>query len=639
MTGSVSYSSDNILVCGNSTGYFTKLEFAVQSLSSWGVDTTTVTGGLPAVSFTAGLTSISEFPFSLPEISVDASPEAGLLTYGSLSLEASNESISGIRVYSLLRDYDTDTEALHVRFSYKTSVTGSWIYRYWGIVDPKSIEVKCSNLTASDTYIVRFSVTNNIQLLENRSIQQFAEDKNKHALNDYIANKKYISVIGSNWRGYSPGRYILRRYFFNNDYDGTSSIGWLPAYDGYTYASDSSREIPLRWYKITDIFKKASEYLGLEASVNDGKPWYECVTSQYGYNTGDDTTNLVFASFDLLMYPVGMYTLSNGSYVYGNVYGYWDETEHAPYSFYQYSNVLELIKGICQSFGLLASVEINSSGQRYLKVVEAGYYDTTAVVIDSFKDDEDNIASDISFEPYFRKTTGVTVVPAIDSSVIRGYESNDSVSIDGIFGSTNFVIISDVSYVNTTSNYLDTREDFRLLGTLWTSPQIASATGSWDGTEGSAKVCEEIYSICAIVPKQMSVASSLSGSLYDFTVKNSNAAVPYGEYQSTYGGYSINGVMYPAVTLGVVNTFTELPQMALAHYYFSPLNASRDELGIYRKKSRALRMKVSGIHPAITINQKLVIKVEDTYTDWYVSSIKENYQDFVTEYTLESRES
>jgi hypothetical protein len=279
-----------------------------------------------------------------------------------------------------------------------------------------------------------------------------------------------------------------------------------------------------------------------------------------------------------------------------------------------------MLRRICVSFGMALSIRINTSGERYLSVVEVANITYTATYSNSI------IQKDAQLRPYARGINGIQVnspVGTLDQIGVRGDVSNNSVNLDCIFTSCNFA--------RAEWRMLDTRNNRGLTSMACElSPHIMqglfmsidTASGTRSSTAGTGLTYATVYSVTAIVPKQ------------DGTAAGSGAYIQsaYGEYMSS-APFALNAVMYPNTSYPL-NTYSEVPAMALAHYYFSPQVTG--DIGIFRKRGRELTFILNtvlqaNIYPGSTIT--LTINSEDKV--WRVVRARENYMDNQTEITAE----
>jgi hypothetical protein len=282
-------------------------------------------------------------------------------------------------------------------------------------------------------------------------------------------------------------------------------------------------------------------------------------------------------------------------------------------------SLLEMLRRLCVSFGLTLSIRVNASGERFLSVVEVANITYTASYSNAL------IQKDAQLRPYARGINGIQVNSPVgtDELGVRGDVSNNSVNIDCLFTVCNTTRAEWRMLKRRRENGLGAlvcELSPHMIQGLWMS--LESPTGTRSSTPGTGLTYATVYSVCAIVPKQDGTAAG-SGSY----IHAGN-----GEYQSS-SPFAINAVMYPS-TQYPINTFSEVPAMALAHYYFSPQVTG--DIGIYRKRGRELTFVLNSVLQAnIYPGSTITLTINSESKVWRVVRARENYLDNQTEITAE----
>lgn len=613
MATTYKFQSDHIPICGNSEGMYFQIEMQTVTIFpyaySWGADTTSTTGGLAAIDWNAGVIDM-DWCFNSPSIERGSAPQAGVFANNNMSFECDNYELttSGHTISQILYNAYPDLDVTYLRFSHKNSLTAGWTYKFVGIVDSKSIQRKMPNLNDSTTWEFKFDVNDITNILSERKVAWFVEDKLKHALTDLSASNMYATFVGTSSNGKGAGKYLIDSFKNYSD-----------QYVSGMYAGASI----YRYFNIVEIFNRVSQYIGCEAPLNDGASWSSLYSWKFGYHDG---STIQFVDIDKLYIISGAYALFSGL-IYNNRYSYFDIDNICPVSFYGKESVLEMLKSLCVSLGLIFSIEINSLGKQYLFIREAGYFDSASGTVYSLFGSEDMFIGESMLKPNDKNIRGISVISPVGNDITRGSVGTDNIKIDTIFNSAAWIREDAGTVFNPSNIYIERWRD--MFTCLWISPDTPS--GTWTGNAGSTKSLTNIYSCCTIIPRLNSQAAD-DLSIHDFVSASGATYGVVGYYQNTL---SVTGITYPNPAF--TQSFSEMPAMALCHYYYSPFQKNNDVLGIYRKSNSSLSVKISGF-TSYQVGQKLIFNIDNNPQIWFITNIKEDFDSYVTELELENRE-
>jgi hypothetical protein len=608
-----------------------------------------VNTGLSAIDWNSvtDIVKMTEFPFSLPEIGDGGEYEGGLIQNQSFSFEGHNRAVyvdSSTSYYRAVDvfNFDPVSYACLIRLGIKDPISSTWNY-YCGVVDPNSTTIKYGDTANPDTWFIKISVDSNLKTLENITVQQWLDSVSglQHVLYDLSSENVYLTYVGNyedEWTWFS-GKYKAGTFvYYNSDKHGDI----LTRSGTPGFVSQNIHDI--RFISLTSIFTSFSNLLGLEAPVNDSADWSDYVLTKYYYNTENPTSpgnnaTLVECNIDQLYIISGFY-IEDQYRQYGT---FFDAEKGKKFSFYNYNNSLDVLKFICVSLGLTCSIEINSSGQRYLKIVEAGYYNPDNSVIYRILN-PNKYAWGAEFTPFEGLINGVQVNDAFGHELLRGAKDN-YVNIDCLF-SLPYEVRNNINNVSSNNNkpltlgyttvnktvtpwrldYID-RGCYEMFSSLFacSSPSIS---GTRTNDAGSALNIDSIYSVCAIAPGR---AGAIAEAQDDMECGLDTSI-------SGYGGLS-DGVLYPNPVHSKIayHSMSNVPQMAIAHYYWSPYSEDDDTISLYRKYQRKLTLEVKDPLFDIHIGQLLNITVGGVYYNLYVISKTINLESMTTKLELVSR--
>lgn len=533
-------------------------------------------------------------PFTFGDITLTGAPEAGAIGTDEMTLEADNLVIgqlnaADIRMYDVILghdagtglEFDADETLIHVRFLYKASGAANYTVRYWGIIDFSTVEVIMGDVSDPDTYQVKCRVIDTMYSLERFSMVQFVEAQLQMTAS-YTTSAKYATAIGAlpwNSTTISPGRYVL----LNIKWDDGSRVDWLGNRQNPAVPDGNSATANIHYFSIVQIIQAAHDFLGLEASaVNDGAAWSAVHAWRFFYNDAAyGNTALIEVGIADLRIVAGFRVWDGTQNVYAHRGTFFDRDKAAPHSLMQASNPLEALKRICTSLGMVCRVAVNAAGERYLDV-RAADLGGNAVAWDA----DNRWYSDVKIKPFARRITGIEVVSG-QENIARGVLGNESMKVDCIF---------------TTANWIRTEYDFRRFARL-ESGELKSLFGDpnalsfWSalwafGGSPTGQNYPGAYTICAIAPGMAGNAAAErfgGSSVYIQRETEGGSEFDLGDYLTssgtpdwTAGGVS-GTVLYPN-DAAPVNSWGEVPGMALSHYLFSPHAETRDRVGIYRAK-------------------------------------------------------
>lgn len=595
--------SQGVPVCGAQAGAYYIVQITTQNIAEayW-------SGGLTAPDWSNPVSLA--WPFTAPEAEFGGAPDAGQHGAAVITLEGDNRDLGGgVRLHDLVSGYDPNNTEIHIRIGRKTVSTDPYVYRFWGTYNTDSLEVTYGDFSDPDSWTIRFTATDSIQQLARRKVDKFTEDILIHKNYDYktaAVHVNFIGTIDANPDRVPKGTYsILNALYF----EGGKWI-WFNNLELVGHAYDV-----MRWMKLTEIFQAFSDYLGLGTTVNDGTGWGYVHTWAFGFNTAapDATEAMTWVGIDKLYILSGLWYGLDTVYKHGG--SFFDDGKEAgvlssPSSFYQRGSALEMLKYLCTSLGLVCRVRVNGAGDRYLEIVEASYFTHT------LSSDIESIQCDAVQRPYDRAITGIQVNAPMgdDTDEKRGDTAQKSVSIDCAFSSCNNVrentIFWNIQHANPAL-----ATDLQLGNDVWYSLWASSdtPTGTRGAALGDALDVATMHSVSAIVP----------ASLGTFPGATAYIEGSHGAYQ-TAAPFALNAVMYPN-TAGVYCAWIQVPEMALAHYFWSPYDTSKD-IGIFRPIGRTLKLTYQGITDAIMYpGSRIAVEINGFVKTWIVQRVREKY--------------
>lgn len=511
-----------------------------------------------------------------------------------------------------------DAVAVHFRISTKSTSGGTYVTRYAGVVNPESIELEVKNAADPETWLLKFGVDDYMQLLTRRSSIEWMESNLTHANYDYTAAQTYLTFVGDfPWGGvtYPAGRYLLSELW--QKYTTYDDGRWYTIYN-------SGGANAARYIKLTDIFQSISDFLGFEADVNNGAAWSGFHSWKFYYNSHDSTgaggETLNAVGIDGLFVLSALFETT-----YNEDYGLFDDkNDISPHSWKTAGDALEVLCRICESLGCTFRSRVNSSGERYLEIIEYTKQGTT-VTLSSLE----NVLS-IRQRPNTISTTGVTVVstgPVVGgpqaSNVTIGSDGTGSLKYDCFFLSTN----------NLRANY-----DFRQkvqeggsVGGAWITnvrmPDTDFFCSLWALTGGTGKAAANAYSICLFQP-----LANGTGATAPYV-----GAPAFGQHDTTL---TPDGYVFPRRDTGLYYTYMEAPAMALAYYLYAKVSEATDPVAFARPAGDEIELEVVGVDYD-TLNYppfKLTFTLDGTVRNYLVTEVEEDVSKDVLTYKGHTRE-
>jgi len=577
------FESGGIPTCGKSAGAYWKIELEAQTVTSW-----------PLTAPTFGSPTALESPFQFGGMEIAGPPDAGQQSVGAITFQAHNrEMAGGIRVSDILA-VDKSTTDIHIRISRKSTSGGAYVARFWGVIAWDSLEVIYGDFDDEDTWTYKFDVVDSITQLEQRTVSQWYSDELLHIDYDYKATALYIGFIGSNF--IAAGRYQIASLVYHE-------IGALDGIDRKISLDDST----FRWFRIKELLQSFANYLGLGTDVNESTAGAYHSTL-YGYNNGSGVS---WTTLDNVYIPSGLF--ASGVYKQGGFFTELDSESVKHYSFFQFQSPLEVLKNLCTSLGLVASIRLNSSGARVLTLVEVGR--STA----SLSRSNDLWSKNAQLKPYARAINGVQVTVPSGSDVKRGNTSSKSVNVNCLFSSCNNVRVQEGHKYQSPLSILEIGEDTQTA--LFVS--IDTPTGTRGVNPGDALTVAEMNSVCAIRPRVNGVGAGSSAYVE-----------PHGSYQT--GAYygTPNEVMYPDPAQPY-NAWVEVPGMAVAHLYWSDKMGSTD-ISVFRSRGKSLSLKGKPIADTVYYPGDIVsLTIAGVAADWTIVSYSEDWKTDTQKFELE----
>jgi len=568
-----------IPTCGKTAGAYYRIEITTQGIAAadW-------VGGLSAPDWSSPIVRRSPFTFS--DITIEGPPDAGQMSLGDVNFEAHNRPLEDgagaittdtIRSILALDTIDKNATAIHIRIGYKATSGGTFVWKFWGVLQWDSLECMYVALDDPTTWIYKFSAADSIIQLDTRDFYSFASDLFLGTSYHYNTAALYVDFIGTATGYKAAGRHAVGKLIYSesNASGGTTASG---------YNVDEARYV-----NIAEMIQAFSDYLGLGTSAygfSTLSHW------KYGINTATGGTTMTWVDANQLYIHAGIFNT-----IYKNEGTFFDYTTDCAHSFFRMASSLDVLKKVCQSLGYVARVTIDGSGNRQLTVVPA----TSAS--DSLTVSQANVAGPVTLKPYARSLAGAQATVPSGTNVVRGSAGNKTVNIDCIFSSCNNVRTS-LPFLETSR--MDLGPD--RVTALYVSTD--TPTGTRTTTPGSCLTVATMYSVCAIA-------------LYDGSSPVPSAAKidPWGKYQSS-APFALNTVMYPSDD-APYNCWVEVPGMALAHSLYSDRVGAAD-ISIYRDKGQELQIGVKGITAAIYYPGDILnVTIGGVAADWYVKSYRE----------------
>jgi hypothetical protein len=527
-------------------------------------------------------------------------------------------------VLDILRD-DYASYDVHVRISEKET-GGAYIVKFWGIVDPASIEYEVYDYSKPESWLIKFEMNDCIQQLkkvtafkwmgagDGLTAPEIQYGGLLHTDYDYSATTSFLTYVGPlNWGGipYPPGRYIVNQVFrkdFQHEY-------------GQWYHASL-----IRYIKIVDIFSAISTFLGLEASVNNGGTWSDFHSWRYYFNTNNSTggggETLDYVGIDELY----VWSCFDTGTEYIESYGFFDPQleASAPHSWKTASDPLEVLDRICSSHGLVYRVRVNASNERYLEIIESAKVQSTLTVSGATW----NRVLDLKTTVNTFACDGVEIVStpsaigASDqaSNTVRGGGGSGSLKYDQYFTTANHLRVSHSfrSKVNeggdvSGASYCDVRPmDVDFTCALYTLQSITdkTATGA--------------YSICMIMP--MSNGTAASG--------DPGNVPDYAEYDGTLGGVVVPNRNDP------YNSWIEVPAMALALNVWSDADEATDPVAFTRPHGDEIELSLVNVDHTATVYPPIKLVVTEAYQtrNYVITEVEEQSSEDVTAYRGHTRD-
>lgn len=591
-----------------------------------------------------------ESPFNIPKGGFHGTPQAGTQGVDNLSFECNNTDLGGgVRIWDLIRGkatgyiFDTSATYVHIKLLYKKTGQANYVVRQWQTIDYTSIQAVIGYPEKPDTWVIKFNTRDSFFQLEDTTITDFVEAKLPHATKDYTANTQYLTYIG-NYGTYYAGKYKL----VNAKFDDGKNVYWLGqarATGGVfsPIAGDSTAAVDvIRYFNLSEILQAAHEYLGLEATtVNNGAYWSNIIPWTFLVNNGDCTnsntannTQLLTCNFDELYIISGVYIWDGNVAVYAHNNTFFDRTG-AGFSFFNLGNPLEIVKVICNSFGMVSRIKVNSSGQRYLSCQLADI----PSVSESWGN-SGNWEKDIQITPYAKAINGIEVVSPTNVTKVRGSVGTGSIKIDCLFATANSIRANDPAFKN--------KADDGNGECVSMEPKNAAFYAALYHLRGTptGRFYPNSYSICAIVPSNgNATVAKMKGGANPYIAKEDNtynAEKNMGKIVTTYGGLDFtnsamysNVVMYPNDALPY-NSWGEVLALALAHYFYSPESSANDFLGIFRSKGIGIKINRCDILDSIPYpGSSVEIILNGETFNCTVTDALELYTESKTEFNLD----
>ncbi|MBU0517255.1 MAG: hypothetical protein KJ621_21070 [Proteobacteria bacterium] len=662
---------------------YVKVEIQDQALSNW-LPASGYSKALPALDWSTGAISANGFPWNVPDIQLVSSVEPGVAGNSSMTIEAINEFagldgadvatgdlvvgnwyknngytsvtynsvaytdgqrflvVAGVLTYTTVgtgtveRDYgvyDIVTANIaynyisYIRISTKSTSGGAYVVQYVGVIDPTATEKEVWKATDPETWMVKITADDPLQLLKKTTAAQWMSAGTGMAAPttqyggllradyDWTSTYTYLTFNGSltvDTRTFPPGRYVLDSCFLTK-----------PGQDGDPWIFNVFNTDLLRFIKIVDIFEQINKFLGYESTVNDGGAWSDFHSWQFYYNSADSTssggTTLVGVGIDDLWVPSGFWT----SPQYYEAYSLFDPWETGPHSWKRCADPLEVLDRICSSFGLTYRTRSNAAGQRYLEVIEIAKFSATKAVTNL-----DTVLSLLE-KPNSFTCDGVEIVSTgsaigsneVASNVKRGGGGSSMLKYDTFILSAN----------HSQTNYDFKREAGKgndyggalLCNLRPVDTDFMCSVFVLTGGTGTAAV--SAYSVCVFQPKDNG-----AGAASTYNTKPEN------------GEWITGGIAFPKATAADphYSTYIEAPAMALAHYLYNDASFATDPVGFVRPRGDTVEIVLAeNDHDAVEYPPiKLTITVAGKTKTYVITEITPSIADDTTKYIGHTRE-
>lgn len=653
-----------------------QIEITVQPLANWNASTAQK---LPSPDFTTSAVAVSDFPFGYETIKRVGMAEPGCAGNTSMSFECDNifcgttgntilsgglivglwykvftdtvtynsvvypvgarfQCVTGVLVYTgsgtVQQDYtildilrvDYGAYDIHIKASEKDT-GGSYVVKFWGIVDPTSIEYEMFDKSKPETWMVSFAADDCVQQLKRITSARWMAAGDGltaptaqyggllHADFDYDSTSHFLTFVGNLVFGgqtYYAGRYLLNRIFrkgYQTD-------------DGVWYNPWEARHI-----KIVDILSQINIFLGCEAAINNGGNWSDFHSWRFYYNTHDSTgtggETLSYVGIDELY----VWACFNDTVQFIESYGFFDPNiePSAPHSWKISGSPLEVLDRICSSFGMTYRIRVNSSGQRYLECIEYTKAQTTKTI----EATEWNNVTKYATKTNTFACSGVEIVSTgsalgaseVASNAIRGDGSGSgSLKYDTFFLSANNHRALDSFRKKANEGF--TSSGARLVDIRPMDTGYTCALFTLQGITGTTATAS--YSICMIMPRDNDTAAG----------SNPGNVMPWAEYDGTLGG-----VVVPSRT-DDFHSFIEVPGMALALYLWNDVDKATDPVGFTRPRGDEIEIEVVGVDHTAAVYPPMELIVNEPFQSktYVVTEIEENSVDDVTVYRGHTRD-
>lgn len=477
----------------------------------------------------------------------------GITTYTTSGTGTVNRAMN---MHNILSVHDPKEYTLHFRVYHKKTSAGAYVCRGQFIYDTTTLNVNRAEMAAPERWKVEWSCIDSVLQYEQRNIQdsitdalQFGTDLTEYTI---PAGGLYCTFIGTTSRVQHPGAYQINRYFHMTFKD----LGQWTALVG--------EPIGLRFVYLIDILDAIKAYLGITTDLNDGGSWAINNQMIFEYNDSVFTgapggTNLqATLSNELLVISRLNYNIG-GSMTYAYNGTFFDPTGESVASFYRHDSFLDVLDDICLSLGLQYSINVNSSGARYMHFKGVNHYESDEAL--------SNIVSPESSEPNATAMTGIEVTVPAGTDTVKGANGSGSRKTTTIFSLANNVRDNDRFIDNSATH--GAQNDF--------------LTSLFYGTNLVGTQFTEVWSICSITVRQDSnVPATDPGNVPE-----------YGEYID-----AVFGVRYPN-SAAPYNTWVQVPAMALGHILFNDVQRSVDPVGLYRSFGALRNVKDENISTSV----------------------------------------
>lgn len=317
--------------CAGSTTY--RIEIAIMDMSTFAVDFSTPT-------------SATFNPFcDLPEIMLESEPELGAFGANPATFKVKNyEFATGARFDTVLQGDSPYDRRWNIRVLVKNGV--NYECRYWGVIDPNSIEYEVERRLLPDTWTMTFQAQDLIMLLDMIPASTFLTTNLGHGY-EYCPD----TVGGQVWAtDNKPTGIISYRLTFvqHESLRADQSSNWV-VYD----------ETAFRFIKLLDILQCLSDSIAITASVWYYQSW------DFIYEYGSADHNEVFQD----LYLFRGFVVSPG--VYAERGGLFDPAKTDPGSLYHSKTALDVLKRLLIPLGMNARISYDANNNPYMLIREA----------------------------------------------------------------------------------------------------------------------------------------------------------------------------------------------------------------------------------------------------------------------------